>query len=263
MGILIHQVDAFTSEPFRGNPAAVCILGEPASEHWMQCVAREMNLSETAFLVRQGEGFSLRWFTPTVEVDLCGHATLACAHVLYESGLLEEEERAVFETKSGRLEAVLTEQGILLDFPATPPIPVDPPVVLAMALDTPLRFVGQSPFDYLVEVGTQEILASLRPDLGALRGLGMRGLIVTAPSSDPRYDFVSRFFAPGIGIDEDPVTGSAHCCLGPFWGTRLGKSELLGYQVSPRGGTVGVRLTGNRVGLLGRAVTVLRAELLV
>jgi PhzF family phenazine biosynthesis protein len=263
MGTLIHQVDAFTDEPFRGNPAGVCILDKPASEHWMQLVAMEMNLSETAFLVRTEQGFQLRWFTPAVEVDLCGHATLASAHILFESGLVGTRETAVFHTRSGRLEAVHREDGILLDFPATPPVPADPPIDLARALGAPLLFVGRSPFDYLVEVEREEVLTGLQPDLVTLKGLGTRGVIVTARSDAPAFDFVSRFFAPGAGIDEDPVTGSAHCCLGPFWGPRLGKSVLLGYQASARGGSVGVHLRGNRVGLLGKAVTVLRAELLV
>jgi predicted PhzF superfamily epimerase YddE/YHI9 len=263
MGLIIHQVDAFTDEPFKGNPAGVCILDEPASEQWMQLVAMEMNLSETAFLVRREKGFDLRWFTPTVEVDLCGHATLAGAHVLYESGLVADKEPVVFHTRSGRLEAVRRGGSILLDFPATPPVPADPPVDLARALGARLLFLGKSPFDYLVEVENEGILVGLRPDLGLLKGLGVRGVIVTAGSDGPVYDFVSRFFAPGAGIDEDPVTGSAHCCLGPFWGARLNKTELLGYQASTRGGAVGIHLQGNRVGLLGKAVTVIRAELLI
>jgi predicted PhzF superfamily epimerase YddE/YHI9 len=263
VGLIIHQVDAFTDEPFKGNPAGVCILDEPASEQWMQLVAMEMNLSETAFLVRREEGFDLRWFTPTVEVDLCGHATLAGAHVLYESGLVTGQEPVVFHTRSGRLEAVRRGGSILLDFPATPPVPADPPVDLARALGARLLFLGKSPFDYLVEVENEGILVGLRPDLGLLKGLGVRGVIVTAGSDAPVYDFVSRFFAPGAGIDEDPVTGSAHCCLGPFWGARLNKTELLGYQASTRGGAVGIHLQGNRVGLLGKAVTVIRAELLI
>jgi predicted PhzF superfamily epimerase YddE/YHI9 len=263
VGLIIHQVDAFTDEPFKGNPAGVCILDKHASEQWMQLVAMEMNLSETAFLVRREDGFDLRWFTPTVEVDLCGHATLASAHVLYESGLVAGQEPVVFHTRSGRLEAVRRGGSILLDFPATPPVPADPPVDLARALGARLLFLGKSPFDYLVEVENEDILVGIRPDLGLLKGLGVRGVIVTAGSDAPVYDFVSRFFAPGAGIDEDPVTGSAHCCLGPFWGARLNKTELLGYQASTRGGAVGVHLQGNRVGLLGKAVTVIRAELLI
>jgi PhzF family phenazine biosynthesis protein len=262
MGLVIYQVDSFTSEPFSGNPAGVCILEAAASEGWMQAVAREMNLSETAFLVRGPQGFDLRWFTPAVEVDLCGHATLAAAHILFETGTLSQGETAVFHTRSGRLEAGRRGGEILMDFPATPPIPAEAPVDLAKALGAPVEFVGLSPFDYLAVLGSEGAVRGLSPDLAALRTLGVRGVIVTAKAQS-EYDFVSRFFAPGAGIDEDPVTGSAHCCLGPYWGERLGKSELVGYQASARGGSVGVLLRGDRVTLVGSAVTVLRSELLV
>jgi PhzF family phenazine biosynthesis protein len=262
MGLVIHQVDSFTSEPFSGNPAGVCILEKPAPEGWMQAVAREMNLSETAFLVRVPQGFDLRWFTPTIEVDLCGHATLASAHILFETGILSPGQTAVFHTRSGRLEAGRRGGEILMDFPATPPVAADAPVDLAKALGAPVEFVGRSPFDYLAVLESEGEVRSLEPDLVALRTLGVRGVIVTAKAQSG-YDFVSRFFAPGAGIDEDPVTGSSHCCLGPYWGERLGKSELVGYQASVRGGRVGVELRGGRVTLVGSAVTVLRAELLV
>jgi PhzF family phenazine biosynthesis protein len=261
MGLVIYQVDSFTSEPFSGNPAGVCVLKAPAPEGWMQAVAREMNLSETAFLVRGPHGFDLRWFTPTVEVDLCGHATLAAAHILFETGTLSPGETAVFHTRSGRLEAGRRGGEILMDFPATPPIAADAPVDLATALGAPVEFVGRSPFDYLAVLGSEGDVRGLDPDLAALKALGVRGVIVTAKAQS-EYDFVSRFFAPGAGIDEDPVTGSAHCCLGPYWGGRLGKTDLIGYQASARGGRVGVLLRGERVTLVGSAVTVLRAELL-
>jgi PhzF family phenazine biosynthesis protein len=254
-------VDAFTDLPFAGNPAAVCLLSERRTDHWMQSVAREMNLSETAFLCREADGFRLRWFTPTVEVDLCGHATLASAHYLWEAGHLPPEEPARFQTNSGLLTAVRRGDRIELDFPATPAEPCVAPAALAQALGTPLRFVGRSPFDYLVEVETEDAVRRLRPDFGLLASLPVRGIIVTARSAAPEFDFVSRFFAPATGVPEDPATGSSHCCLGPFWEARLGKAELRGYQASARGGVIGVGMAGKRVKLRGQAVTVLRGEL--
>lgn len=262
MGQRITQVDAFTDKPFAGNPAAVCVLSRPGEEAWMQNVAREMNLSETAFLVPQQDGFNLRWFTPKVEIALCGHATLASAHVLWEEGHLKAAEQARFHTQSGLLTADLKREWIEMDFPAVIEQAAEPPDGLAGALGTAMMYVGKNKFDYLVEVETEEILRQLAPDFTALRKLEMRGLMVTARASSPAYDFVSRFFAPGSGVDEDPVTGSSHCCLGPYWAKKLGKSELLGYQASPRGGLVRVRPQGNRVILAGQAVTVLRGELL-
>jgi PhzF family phenazine biosynthesis protein len=261
MGTAIYQVDAFTDKPFAGNPAAVCMLAAPRSERWMQNVAREMNLSETAFLVRQEDGFDLRWFTPAVEVDLCGHATLASAHVLWESGALSAEEQARFHTQSGLLTADLRGDEIELNFPATPEEPTEAPPGLSAALGVDLAYVGRSRFDYLVEVEGEEVVRELELDIAALRALGVRGVMVTSAASSGGFDFVSRFFAPGAGIDEDPVTGSAHCCLGPYWSKRLGKEEFLAYQASARGGVVRVRSAGERVCLGGRAVTVLRGEL--
>lgn len=261
MAIPIYQVDAFTDEPFRGNPAAVCLLPEAGDETWMQDVAREMNLSETAFLVRQGDGFNLRWFTPAVEVSLCGHATLASAHVLWETGLLGLADQARFFTRSGLLTAVRQGDGIELDFPATPPEPASAPPGLADALGVVPLSIARSRFDYLVEVDSEETVRGLRPDFARLKALQVRGVMVTCAASTPKADFVSRFFAPGAGIDEDPVTGSAHCCLGPFWSQRFGKQEMMAYQASARGGVVRVRVEGERVRLGGRAVTVLRGEL--
>jgi predicted PhzF superfamily epimerase YddE/YHI9 len=261
MGQRIVQVDAFTARPFAGNPAAVCVLPGPADERWMQDVAREMNLSETAFLHREAEGFRLRWFTPTVEVDLCGHATLAAAHVLWEDRLLGPDEPARFRTRSGLLTARRRAVGIELDFPAEPIGAAPPPDGLAGALGVPVVFAGCNRFDALVEVESEEVVRAVAPDFGRLAAIPVRGVIVTGRSATPGYDFVSRFFAPRVGIDEDPVCGSAHCCLGPFWGARLGKDELVGYQASARGGEVRVRLEGPRVALGGRAVTVLRGEL--
>jgi PhzF family phenazine biosynthesis protein len=261
MGVQIFQVDAFTDQPFRGNPAAVCVLPEPRDPVWMQNVAREMNLSETAFLHGVEGGFNLRWFTPAGEVELCGHATLASAHILWETGLLPRRERARFHTLSGLLTAECRGEEIEMNFPATPSQPATAPPGLSEALGARPKFTGKTRFDYLLEVDGEEEVRALKPDFASLRALPIRGIIVTGPSASPGYDFVSRFFAPGSGIDEDPVTGSSHCCLGPFWSERLGRSELTGYQASERGGVVRVRVAGDRVYLGGRALTVLRGEL--
>ena len=261
MGIAIFQVDAFTDKPFAGNPAAVCLLSQPRSAGWMQNVAQEMNLSETAFLHQQEHGFDLRWFTPAVEVDLCGHATLASAHVLWESGQLSAGEAARFHTRSGLLTAERKGERIELNFPATPESPSDVPPGLSEALGVRFKYVGKSKYDYLVEVDAEAVVRNLKPDLALLRTLSIRGIMVTSVAAS-EYDFVSRFFAPGAGVDEDPVTGSAHCCLGPYWSRQLGKKELLAYQASARGGVVRVRVAGERVYLGGQAVTVLRGELI-
>ena len=227
----------------------------------MQDMAREMNLSETAFLRRQEDGFSLRWFTPAVEVALCGHATLASAHILWETGLVSPDEPARFHTLSGLLTAERKGDWIELNFPATPDQPATAPPRLGEALGLTPKYVGKSKFDYLLEVETETIVRNLKPDFGLLREMQVRGVMVTSRATLPEYDFVSRFFAPGSGIDEDPVTGSAHCCLGPFWSRRLGKNELVAYQASKRGGTVRVRVSGERVYLSGQAITILRGEL--
>lgn len=261
MGVKIIQVDAFTDKPFSGNPAAVCILPEQRDERWMQKVAQEMNLSETAFLLRQAEGFNLRWFTPTVEVELCGHATLASAHVLWEMGYLKPSEQARFYTRGGLLTAERKGDWIELYFPVEPEEPATAPSDLAKALGVKPKYVGKNRFDYLVEVESEETLRNLKPNFTLLGTIPMRGVIVTSLSASPEYDFVSRFFSPRAGVNEDPVTGSAHCCLGPFWSTRLNKKEFVAYQASARGGVVGVRLNGKRVYLGGQAVTVLRGEL--
>jgi PhzF family phenazine biosynthesis protein len=261
MGLTIYQVDAFTREPFRGNPAGVCVLPEPRDEAWMRNVAREMNLSETAFLVKEEDGFHLRWFTPAVEVEMCGHATLASAHILWETGILSSGEQARFHTLSGLLTAERLEEMIELNFPATPDRPVEAPPELGKALGVTPRYVGKSIFDYLVELDSEEAVRTLNPDFGLLKMVPIRGVMVTASSATPGFDFVSRFFAPAAGVDEDPVTGSAHCCLGPFWGRRLNRTEFTAYQVSARGGVVHVRLDGDRVRIGGDAVTVFAAEL--
>lgn len=266
MSIPLFQVDAFTDRPFRGNPAAVCLLEFPADDSWMQDVAAEMNLAETAFVWPESGEFRLRWFTPLVEVDLCGHATLASAHVLWETGRLAQDQEARFITRSGILIAMLAEPGITLDFPATPPRPVDMPTSLLDALrigSEDVRYVGKSEFDYLVEVAGESLVRGVEPDFGLLREISARGVIVTSASeAGSGFDIVSRFFAPAVGIDEDPVTGSAHCCLGPYWSDKTGRDELHALQASQREGRMQVAVRGDRVQLTGDAVTVLRGELL-
>jgi PhzF family phenazine biosynthesis protein len=262
MGQTIYQVDAFTDKPFAGNPAAVCILAKAGDPQWMQAVAREMNLSETAFLHQQEDGYSLRWFTPAAEVELCGHATLASAHILWETGNLKPGEQARFHTLSGLLTATRQGDWIEMDFPATPEEAVAPPPGLAEALGATPKYVGKNIFDYLVEVDSEETVLSLNPDIMALKKFPARGIIVTSRAASSKYDFVSRFFAPAVGVDEDPVTGSSHSCLGPYWSRRLGKDEMMAYQASARGGVLRVRSQGERVKLAGQAVTVLKGELL-
>ena len=257
----IYQVDAFTTQPFKGNPAAVCPLPEPASAAWMQSLAGEMNLSETAFLVRQQEDFNLRWFTPLLEVDLCGHATLASAHILWETGVLSTLQTARFHTRSGLLTARKEAGWIEMDFPAKPAQTTKAPAGLLEALGVTAVTVGRNQFDYIVEIADPETLRGLQPDFSQLMKVKARGVIVTSRSDTAEFDFISRFFAPAAGVLEDPVTGSAHCCLAPFWGKRLGKEAFTAFQASQRGGIVRCRLDGERVILSGQAVTVMRAEL--
>ncbi|HJX23798.1 MAG TPA: PhzF family phenazine biosynthesis protein [Candidatus Bathyarchaeia archaeon] len=261
MPLAIYQVDAFTDKPFTGNPAGVCVLKEARDDRWMQNVACEMNLSETAFLRERADGFNLRWFTPTVEVDLCGHATLASSHILWQEAYLKPEEKANFHTLSGLLTARKESGWIELDFPMEPVEKVSSPPGLIEALGVTASYVGKSRLDYLVEIESETDLRKLSPDLKLLESVPSRGVIVTCRSESSGFDFVSRFFAPRVGIDEDPVTGSAHCALGPYWRTRLKKNEFLAYQASQRGGVVRVHVGDKRVLLSGQAVTVLRAEL--
>jgi PhzF family phenazine biosynthesis protein len=260
---VLHVVDAFTRTPFSGNPAAVCVMEGPAAEDWMQRVAREMNLSETAFLHPEpGGGHRLRWFTPTVEVKLCGHATLASAFVLWETGALDAESPAVFHTLSGRLACRRLGAQVEMDFPATPATACDlKPAGLDEALGAAPIWVGSNGTDLLVELADPAALRALKPDLARLAAYRVRGIIVTSPSDQPDADFLSRFFAPAAGVNEDPVTGSAHCTLGPYWGDRLGRDALRGWQASERGGAVEVSLRGERVLLRGHAVLVSRVEL--
>ena len=262
MPLQLFHIDAFTDRPFAGNPAAVCLLEKEMEAAWMQAVAQEMNLSETAFLLRREDGFNLRWFTPEVEVALCGHATLASAYFLWAERHLEPRAVACFHTQSGRLTAVQRDGRIELDFPAQPAVPAPAPAGMAAALGgTPVAAL-KSEFDFLVEVATEAEVRAMEPDFRALRVVNARGVIVTAACTEGPYDFVSRFFGPAVGIDEDPVTGSAHCVLGPYWQGRLGKSSFLAFQASARGGEVRVEVQGDRVKLGGKAVTVSRGELL-
>lgn len=262
MSIPLFQIDAFADGPFTGNPAAVCLLDAPADPSWMQSVAAEMNLAETAFLVPADPGYHLRWFTPEVEVDLCGHATLASAHALYETGRLASDAAAHFQTASGLLTVTRAQDGAMtMDFPATPPREAPAPDRFADIFGTEPVWTGRSRFDLFAAVTDEAAVRGLNPDHAAVAALGMRGIIVTAKADPGRpYDFVSRFFAPGSGVPEDPVTGSAHCALAPYWADKLGQDGLTGYQASKRGGTVAVRVRGDRVELTGQAVTVLRGE---
>ena len=262
MSLQLFHIDAFTDRPFTGNPAAVCLLEREMEADWMQSVAQEMNLSETAFLLRADDGFDLRWFTPEVEVELCGHATLASAHFLWAEHHLKPKAVARFHTRSGLLTAAQRNGLIELDFPATPAHPVAAPAGLAAALGAAPVAVLKSRYDHLVELATEAEVRALEPDFRALRVVDTRGVIVTARGTDSGYDFVSRFFGPAVGIDEDPVTGSAHCVLGPYWEGRLGKATLRAYQASSRGGEVSVEVRGDRVTLGGKAVIVSRGELL-
>ncbi|NPV86960.1 MAG: PhzF family phenazine biosynthesis protein [Anaerolineae bacterium] len=261
MAIPIYQVDAFSAVPWRGNPAAVCLLDQPAAEEWMQAVAAEMNLSETAFLLAEGDGWRLRWFTPRLEVDLCGHATLAAAHVLWETGRLAAGAEARFFTRSGLLTAQQRDGWIEMSFPSTPPKQIEPPPGLAEALGVSPRYVGiTNQPDYFVVIDEEDKLRACTPDFVRLVQFPVRGVILTCRSGGG-FDFVSRFFAPRAGVAEDPVTGSAHAALGPYWGALLFKDTLETYQASPRGGTLRIRLAGERVLISGQAVTVLKGEL--
>jgi PhzF family phenazine biosynthesis protein len=254
-------IDAFTDRPFAGNPAAICLVDKQLEDGWMHCVAAEMNLSETAFVRPLEKGFELRWFTPAIEVELCGHATLAAAHALWTEGIVNEGHAIPFHTKSGVLTCTQKADLIELDFPATPAHAAAAPAGLLDALGVNPSFVGKSTFDRFLVVESEQVVRSLKPDFTQLRRIAMRGVMVTSTSNNPQFDFVSRYFAPGVAIDEDPVTGSAHCCLGPYWGQRLGKTAMTAFQASARGGVVRVGLNGDRVILGGQAVTVVKGEL--
>ncbi|HHV95565.1 MAG TPA: PhzF family phenazine biosynthesis protein [Clostridiaceae bacterium] len=257
----IFQVDAFTNERFKGNPAGVCFYITKEDDSWMQNMASEMNLSETAFIRKSTDGFDLRWFTPEKEVDLCGHATLAAAHVLWETGELQLSEEAVFYTKSGILRAKKIEDWVELDFPIEEDKQVRPPREIIEVLKVIPKYTGKNRMDYIVEVDNEDILRNLSPDYEILKKLDTRGIIVTSVSDNDEFDFVSRFFAPAYGINEDPVTGSAHCCLAPYWKRKFGKSEMKAYQASKRSGILKIRIDGERVFIAGQAKTVFAGEL--
>jgi predicted PhzF superfamily epimerase YddE/YHI9 len=264
----VFCVDAFTDQAFRGNPAAVCLLQQPLGDATMLDIAAELNLSETAYVVARHDGFDLRWFTPTTEVELCGHATLASAHVLFEQGVLESGQAARFHTRRrGELTGLFAPDRIELDFPAAPADETDAPPGLDAALRAEPVIVGVNDLHHVVELADAETVRGLAPDISRLAGLaGVEAVCVTAAGDEPGVDFVSRYFAPRYGIDEDPVTGSAHTSLGPWWAERLGRARLVGRQVSARGGTVHVEVDSpapGRVTLGGRAVTVWRGELSV
>jgi PhzF family phenazine biosynthesis protein len=261
VNVPLFLVDSFTDVPFKGNPAGVCLLDGPATNTWMQNVAMEMNQAETAFLFPQDSDYSLRWFTPNSEVDLCGHATLASAHVLWETGWLSENSEATFNTKSGTLTCKKQGNRIEMDFPAEPAEAVDFPERLLEKFEAHPVWFGRNRMDYLIELISEKDVIDLVVDLPALAKIDCRGFIFTAKASSSNCDFVSRFFAPAFGVPEDPVTGSAHCCLGPYWAEKLGKNEMIGYQASKRGGFVGVEVKGDRVALKGNAVTVFNTEI--
>ena len=256
--VRILQVDAFADRPFGGNSAAVCLLDKERDDDWMQA---EMNLSGTAFIRPLDDGFRLCFFTPAIEVALSGHTTLASAHALWTEGVARADQSIQFHTKSGLLTCTQDNDFIALDLPATPAQQAKPTAGLIEALGIEPTFIGESRFDKFVVVDSEQAVRSLKPDFRRLREVPTRGVIVTSKSENPQFDFVSRFFAPGAGIDEDPVTGSAHCCLGPYWSECLGKSTMVAFQASARGGVVQVQMNGERVSLGGKAVTIMKGEL--
>ena len=264
MGVPIYQVDAFAERPFSGNPACVCLMEERKEDGWLQAVAAEMNLSETAFVWPRNdleEPFHLRWFTPVAEVELCGHATLATSHVLWQSGRLKETDEAVFHTLSGRLSSSKQGELITLDFPCRPPVETAPPAGLIDSLGIEPLFVGTDGTDYMIEVATENTVASLSPDFQQLGRISARGIIVTAASDSNERDFVSRFFGPAVGIDEDPVTGSAHTIMAPYWAKKLGITKMKAEQISARGGMIEIEMNGDRTLLGGKAQTIFAGEL--
>jgi PhzF family phenazine biosynthesis protein len=257
----IYQVDSFTQTPYSGNPAGVCVLENHADDSWMQNIACEMNCAETAFLVKNGGSYKLRWFSPAVEVELCGHATLAAAHILWETESVPKDKEIIFNTLSGRLTARMTNGLIWLDFPTIPAEETAPPLGLERSLGEKILWCGKNRFDYLIELTSEEAVRQCSPDYKSLRTIPMRGCIITSRASSPAYNIVSRFFAPAIGIDEDPVTGSAHCCLAPFWHKRLDLLEFTSYQASKRGGYIHMILNDDRVMIGGSAVTIFKCEI--
>ncbi len=263
MPSILYQVDAFTGEPFKGNPAGVCLLEALKSDRWMQNLAQEMNLSETAFLLREGEGWRLRWFTPKTEVDLCGHATLASSKVLFETQPQLRRDIIKFYTRSGELRAEWVDGEVALDFPAM----AYQRFAYGSQVNNVLGFkpVGAvfSGNYYLFEAANDKAVRKAQPDIPALKKLPMPEVIITAQSSDPQFDFISRFFAPQLGVDEDPVTGSAHCLLAPYWADKLGKKEMDAYQASARGGRLHLLIKGDRVRIKGAATIIFKADFFV
>ena len=263
MSLPLYHVNAFSSNAFGGNPAAVCILSELRDDAWLQSVAAQMNLSETAFVFDDGISITLRWFTPEREGDLCGHATLASAHALWKYGYRPVESEIEFHTKSGILTAQLSQGLIQLDFPTIAPVPVAAPAKLIELLGITPLYSGKFGEKYLFEVATEQQLLAVNPNMTELLQLPERGVSITCVDSSGRYDFISRYFAPWVGIDEDPVNGSSHCALTPFWSQRLAKANLTARQASARGGDLSLQLAGDRVKISGTALTVLAGELLL
>lgn len=264
MNIPIYTADAFTDKPFSGNPAGVCVLDSPLDENLMKKIAFEMNLAETAFLSKIEDGsYSLRWFTPAVEVDLCGHATLASSHILWETGIEMKSDTLRFNTRSGLLKANYKNGEIELDFPAIESKQIEIPEELIKALGVKPVILNKTDWNYLAEIDSEETLRNIKPDFEILKSLDVFGTIITAKASMPGYDFVSRFFAPAKGVPEDPVTGSAHCALAWYWMKKLGKNEFRAYQASQRGGSLGVRIDGDRVYLTGKAITMLKGTIAI
>lgn len=259
----IFQVDSFTSEPFKGNPAAVCILKEEKDDNWMQNVAKEMNLSETAFIYKYRDGYNLKWFTPACEIDLCGHATLATAHILWEAKYEEKESEIKFYSNSGLLIAKSVSGMIRLDFPLLDITKEEVPVELIDALKIKPTFTGTSGPNFFIEVETEKEVYSLMPDFNSIAKLDKQGVIVTSKSNNNTYDIISRYFAPKEEINEDPVTGSAHCSLANYWMKKLNKNYIKAYQASERGGRIDVEINGDRVYLYGNAITIFRGELVI
>lgn len=258
-------IDAFTNEPFRGNPAAVLLLTEARPEHWMQSLARELGFSETAFVVslEASNQFNIRWFTPTTEVDLCGHATLASAHAIWENGIIPHSTPIQFSSRSGYLYAKKSNDWIELDFPASTPLPLTNfSPILEKEFGDKIKHAAETRRGFLLELKSQDNVVHYIPDFARLSELDA-ALAITAQSRDSPFDFVSRVFVPHEGIPEDPVTGSAHCYLAPYWSKILGKDTLVGYQASKRGGVVRAELRGTRCHLFGQAITIIKGAAVI
>ncbi|WP_416150179.1 PhzF family phenazine biosynthesis protein [Salipaludibacillus sp. HK11] len=249
-------LNTFTDQAFKGNPAAVCMLREKKDSSWMQSIAKEMNLPVTAFINQFKNDYYLRWFTPSMEIPICGHGTLASSFFLWEKGYVKKEKNIAFHTKSGVLKSQLIDNWVKLEFPSILEEKIIAPDLLINALGVEPTYVGKNQFDYLVELKSEDIVRNLIPNINLIAQLPVRGVIVTSHSNSNDFDFVSRFFSPAQGLNEDYVTGSAHCCLGPYWKSRLQKSEFTAYQASDRGGIIKVKLIDDKVLLSGKAVIV-------